>query len=89
MTPTPPQGTAAIQLLTETEAAKVLGFSVRTLQGWRCRGGGPRFVRISRGCIRYRREDLDGWVVSRLRWSTSDDGSETGLQQTGEGSLWE
>ncbi len=77
MQQTPAQLTAPLPLLTEKEAAKVLGFSVRTLQGWRCRGGGPQFVRISHSCIRYRREDLDGWIESRLRYSTSDDGMST------------
>ena len=62
-------------LLTEGEAAQILGFSVRTLQGWRYKGGGPDFVEVSRCCVRYRRQDLDEWVRQRLRRSTSDDGS--------------
>ena len=62
-------------LLTETEAAKILGFSIRTLQNWRYRGGGPRFVRVSRTCVRYRRQDLEAWIEESLRISTSDDGS--------------
>ncbi len=70
-----PSATTPRSLLTETEAAQILKFSVRTLQNWRCRGGGPRFVKVSRGCIRYRLEDLDAWVESCLRWSTSDEGS--------------
>ena len=85
MAPTPAQFTAALHLLTEKEAAKLLGFSVRTLQGWRYRGGGPRFVRVSRGCVRYRRQDLDEWVESRLRWSTSDDGTQVEPAEEGAG----
>ena len=61
-------------LLTETEAATILGFSVRTLQKWRIQGGGPRFVQVSARCIRYRQDDLDGWIQERLRESTSDPG---------------
>ena len=61
-------------LLTETDAAKHLGFSPRTLQSWRLRGCGPRFVRVSARCIRYRRSELDSWVTSSLRSSTSDEG---------------
>ena len=61
-------------LLTETEAANILGFSIRTLQKWRSQGGGPRFVRVSARAIRYRRTDLDQWIESRLRLSTSDHG---------------
>ena len=61
-------------LLAEKEAAKILGFSERTLQKWRNLGGGPRFVRVSRRAIRYRQVDLDAWIESRLRNSTSDSG---------------
>jgi len=63
-------------LLTEKQAARVLGFSPRTLQAWRVRGGGPAFVHVSARCVRYRREDLETWISERLRISTSDDGSE-------------
>lgn len=59
-------------LLTETEAAKRLGFSPRTLQAWRFKGCGPRFLRISSRCVRYRESELDEWLASRLRRSTSD-----------------
>jgi predicted DNA-binding transcriptional regulator AlpA len=76
--PTPTRPEEAL-LLTETEAAKILGFSVRTLQGWRYRGGGPRFVRISRTCVRYRRQDLEAWIEECLRVSTSDDGARRGF----------
>jgi len=59
-------------LMTEQEAADLLGFSPRTLQGWRVNGGGPRFVKISKRCVRYRRQDLTEWVEERMRRSTSD-----------------
>lgn len=59
-------------LLREKEAAAFLGLTPRALQSWRQFGYGPRFVRISGACIRYRQEDLDAWVASRLRESTSD-----------------
>lgn len=63
-------------LLTETEAAKILGFSPRTLQKWRVRGHGPRFIKISdnKGPVRYRPQDLHTFLADRLRRSTSDDG---------------
>ena len=62
-------------MLTEKEAARVLGFSYRTLQKWRGIGAGPLFVKAtSRGAVRYRRSDLLDWVNRRLRHSTSDDG---------------
>ena len=61
-------------LLTEKETAKILGFSIRTLQKWRVKGGGPRFVRVSARAIRYRRADLDQWIEGRIRTSTADVG---------------
>ena len=61
-------------LLTEKTAAKLLGFSRRTLQGWRSDGGpGLPFVRISKGCVRYRRSDIEAWLEQQLRTSTADD----------------
>jgi predicted DNA-binding transcriptional regulator AlpA len=43
--------------LTENQAADFLGLSVRTLQAWRVRGGGPRYVKIGRA-VRYQRRAL-------------------------------
>ena len=62
------------RLITENEAAAFLGYSVRALQNWRVRGGGPKFVRVSQRSIRYRRRDLKAWADSKLRSSTSDTG---------------
>ena len=59
-------------LVNEAEAARRLGLKPRGLQGLRQSGRGPKFVRISRGCIRYRPEDLDDWISERLADSTSD-----------------
>ena len=59
-------------LLTETEAAKIIGFSPRTLQRWRIDGNGPKFLRISPRAIRYLREDLDSWIGERSCRSTSE-----------------
>jgi len=60
------------RLLTETEAARIIGFSVRALQGWRLKGGGPRYVKVSGRAIRYRRRDLIAWADARLRSNTSE-----------------
>lgn len=62
-------------LWTESDAGKVLSVGKRTLQGWRLRGCGPPFVRISSRCIRYRPCDVRAWIEERLRASTSDSGS--------------
>jgi predicted DNA-binding transcriptional regulator AlpA len=43
--------------LNETQAAEFLGISVRTLQSWRVRGGGPHYLKIGRA-VRYQRREL-------------------------------
>jgi predicted DNA-binding transcriptional regulator AlpA len=48
-------------LLTEVQTAEFLNISVRTLQAWRIKLAGPRFVRVGRA-IRYRRKDLTAWI---------------------------
>jgi len=62
------------RLLNEKDAAPRLGVSVRTLQAWRIRGNGPKFVKLNRKVL-YRPEDLDGFVEAGLRTSTTDPGS--------------
>lgn len=59
------------RLLHERQAARLLAISVRTLQTWRVRGGGPNFCKMGRA-VRYRRHDLTSWVDARCRASTSD-----------------
>jgi len=62
------------QLVNEKEAAAFLGYTMRALQNWRLRGGGPQFVKVSARSIRYRRRDLLAWTEARLRQNTSDMG---------------
>ena len=64
-------------LIDETEAAAFLGLTIRCLQGWRYKGRGPKFVRVSARCIRYRRSELREFADARLRTSTSDTGETT------------
>lgn len=59
-------------LIDENAAAEFLGLSPRTIQTYRAKGGGPRYIAISSRCLRYRRFDLRLWAESRLRKSTSD-----------------
>ena len=55
--------------LTTLDAADYLGLQRSTLEAWRCRGGGPRFVKLGRA-VRYRQADLDSWIESRVRDNT-------------------
>lgn len=59
-------------LLDENRAAEFISVNARTLQQWRLRGTGPRFVRISSRCVRYRYRDLVSWAEKLLRSSTSE-----------------
>lgn len=59
------------RLINEQEAAGFLGYSVRALQNWRVRGGGPDFVKVSTRSVRYCRRDLIAWYSARTRSSTS------------------
>lgn len=60
--------------LTETQVARLLGISPRTLQAWRYRGGHtPQFIKVGRA-VRYRLGDVREWLRERQRRSTSDTG---------------
>jgi hypothetical protein len=58
-------------LVTEAEAADLIGLTPRFLQARRHRGGGPPFVRISARCIRYQPSALRSWAEERVRLNTS------------------
>jgi predicted DNA-binding transcriptional regulator AlpA len=60
------------RLMDEREAAEFLGYSVRALQNWRVRGGGPKFVKVSARSVRYRRRDLIAWIDALTVSSTSE-----------------
>ena len=60
------------RLINEKTAAKFLGVTQRTLQNWRLKGGGPKYIRISARCIRYRKRDLIIFADERLVSSTSE-----------------
>ena len=60
------------RLINEREAAQYLSYTVRALQNWRVRGGGPIYVKVSARSIRYRRRDLNEWAESRLVANTSE-----------------
>jgi excisionase family DNA binding protein len=62
------------RFMTEREAAERLGLSVRTLQKWRLLGSGPEFLKLGHA-VRYDPEDLERYVESARRRSTSEQGS--------------
>jgi excisionase family DNA binding protein len=57
------------ELLRTEEAAQSLDLKPTTLEAWRCRGGGPPFLKLGKA-VRYRRADLENFMESRLRMNT-------------------
>ena len=69
----------ASEWLDTRTAAAEYGGSVHTWNKWRVTGGGPRYTTLGR-LVRYRRQDIEDWLESRIRLSTSypDSGSPGG-----------
>ena len=62
--------------LSDSDVAEMLGVSVATVQRWRKSGkDGPRYCRIGAGTgtIRYRPEDVAGYIESRLSGREEDE----------------
>ncbi|WBT37821.1 helix-turn-helix transcriptional regulator [Hyphomicrobium sp. DMF-1] len=63
-------------LLTTSEAARYLRLSPRTLEGFRVRGSGPRFMKLGSGLrsrVLYHPADIRAWLERRFS-STSEYG---------------
>lgn len=69
-----PSGDYWYALVDENVAGEFLALVPRTMQLYRQKGGGPKFIRLSARCIRYRRIDLKAWTDERVRTSTADQG---------------
>jgi hypothetical protein len=52
-------------LLTQTQAAALLHVEPRTMESWRQHRVGPRYIRYSRRCVRYRIEDIQDWLAAQ------------------------
>jgi hypothetical protein len=61
-------------LLNERQASELLNVKVATLRRWRWAGKGPAFLKIG-GAVRYDPAELDRFVASARRSSTSDQGT--------------
>ena len=61
------------RFLRTPEAARFLGLSGRTLEKHRIYGTGPRYSKLG-GRVVYRVEDLQAWVDTAAKASTSDPG---------------
>lgn len=47
------------------DLASRTGTSPRLWDGYRCKGGGPQYFRISARCVRYRWGDVVDWMNAR------------------------
>ncbi len=57
-------------------AAALVGVKPGTLEVWRCKGIGPRFVKSGSRVV-YRLRDINEYLESRTRSSTADPGPAT------------
>ena len=62
------------RLLDTPEAAAYCGSAASTFEKLRVHGGGPVYVKLGRRVV-YDPADLDAWIASRRRRSTSDPGT--------------
>lgn len=58
------------KLLNTTETAELLYIRPNTLNGWRIKGVGPRFLKIGR-LIRYSENDVNAWLDTQTHTNTS------------------
>ena len=60
-----------MHLLTQSEAAKILRLSARTLERHRWAGTGPSFVKLGRRVF-YRPQDIETYIAGQIFASTSE-----------------
>lgn len=58
------------RFLTTEEVARLLVVSRRTLEGWRTKGLGPPYRRLSHRCVRYDQADVLRWSEDRSSLSS-------------------
>lgn len=56
--------------LTSVELASLFGYSPSAITEWRRRGYGPRFLRISKQKVLYRRTDVEAWIEANTTTPT-------------------
>jgi len=62
--------------LDEVQAAAFIGVTRRAMQAWRLSGKGPRYIKISSRCVRYKKPHLIEWGEAHIQTSTSQDKQE-------------
>jgi len=66
--------TVSVKIISSNDAAAMLGVTPATLRYWRCKGKGPRFIKLG-GCrqagVAYDPADIEAWKAARTFASTS------------------
>ncbi|EAQ10945.1 AlpA family transcriptional regulator [Maritimibacter alkaliphilus HTCC2654] len=57
--------TAQDKFLDTAQAAHYLGYSMSTLETWRCESMGPKYYKLHRR-VRYKQSDLDAWLEAQV-----------------------
>lgn len=63
-----------VKVLSNSEAAALIGITPATLRFWRCKGRGPRFVKLGeakQAGVAYLESDIVAWRNARTFASTS------------------
>lgn len=60
-------------LIGEKTAAKLIDIKPQTMQAWRHKGIGPKYVKISRRCVKYDPCDIEEWI-SKKRVNPENEG---------------
>lgn len=66
--------TASVTIISSNDAAALIGVTPATLRFWRCKGKGPRFIKLGQSKqagVCYDPADIEAWKAARKFASTS------------------
>ena len=66
--------TVSVKIISSNDAAAMLGVTPATLRYWRCKGKGPRFIKLGQSKqagVCYDPADIEAWMAARKFASTS------------------
>lgn len=55
------------RLMTTKQVSAYLGVGVSTLVVYRAMGDGPKYIKILRRLVRYRKSDVDAWLEAQKK----------------------
>lgn len=65
---------SAVKIISSNDAAALIGVTPATLRFWRCKGKGPRFIKLGQSKqagVCYDPADIEAWKTARKFASTS------------------